>query len=216
MKIYAKQLFASILLISLWSGSLVIAKGHTITQHIKPRVSINTNLSYSKIVANNENNLSASNKVLPSNSKTPSATSNKAVKKIVISKPTPSNKSESLITKKNPKGIKKEKLVCGCSLSPIQDDTDCWKDCLTRNGKNIPPGVLAYCIAACSAGEIFTCAACLGVAIYIVLICYNECSGLITKNVKPSLRKKGKKANGFIVAKKSNSTNLVLANNSLH
>ena len=63
------------------------------------------------------------------------------------------------------------------------EENNCFTDCL--KSWDIPPEAIADCAAQCAGGNYGTCAACLGVAVFIVAYCAYQCGPLETRERRP-------------------------------
>jgi len=82
-----------------------------------------------------------------------------------VSRPIGSNPSKNSPKKRSIASATKEPRPC---LAPFEE-TNCFTDCL--KSWEIPPEAIAECASQCAGGNVGQCAACLGVAVFIVAYC---------------------------------------------
>ena len=96
-----------------------------------------------------------------------------------ISGPIVSNTTRNSPKKRSIASATKEVRPCPVTF----EENNCFTDCL--KSWDIPPEAIADCAAQCAGGNYGTCAACLGVAVFIVAYCAYQCAPLETRERLP-------------------------------
>ena len=96
-----------------------------------------------------------------------------------VSRPIVSNLTRNSTKKRSTAAATKEARPC----LPTFEESNCFTDCL--KSWDIPPEAITECASQCAGGNYGACAACLGVAVFIVAYCAYQCAPLETRERLP-------------------------------
>jgi len=96
-----------------------------------------------------------------------------------VSRPIASNPTKNSPKKRSIASATKEVRPCLAA----SEENNCFTDCL--KSWDIPPEAISECASQCAGGNYGTCAACLGVAVFIVAYCAYQCAPLETRERLP-------------------------------